>query len=576
VDQDLQDLIAAWFSDVDPGEARGRELIERLRTDRAFRQAFVGEVRMLGMTRSAQAGEPRWLRLEDELGWGARTRQSTDAMTQAILGSLRREALRRRSLRWVAAASVVLALIGAAALVRQAWHKEQSPGSQSRGAELAGVVRVENAVWGADGDLRPIEGEVVRQGRLCLVAGKVTVRYFGGVVLAVEGPADVVLRAPDELYCHYGRIRVRAAPGVAGFVIRQGQLEIVDFGCEVALDAPASGPARVKVFEGEAACSVLGPDGRSQASALLDAGRAIEYDAASGKLRPIVVADANFVELSREPTQGLDLAPGYRKLVLESKPWGYWRFNQIQKRRVINEIAGRPSLIARGSISFASAADRNSWAVFAEGDAEQVLLMDGLWAPARRDGYAVEFWVQPAIHRPGLSGQSAVFSLIAATPGRSEKHMALVELEARNSNNPLKPCAVRVLDRWPPEVWGGVNLFSRRRLLPSTWHHVVGQMGRGMLELYLDGELVAVSAAPLNDGDGAVACHLLVGRLKQFAPLSDLMQVRAFEGCLGELAVYEHTLTAEEIKQRFRMRGLLPDHLVAGLEFGKLAPYSGR
>jgi hypothetical protein len=154
--------------------------------------------------------------------------------------------------------------------------------------------------------------------------------------------------------------------------------------------------------------------------------------------------------------------------------------------------------------------------------------------------------------------------------------MALLELEARNSNNPLKPCAVRVLDRWPPEVWGGVNLFSRRRLLPSTWHHVVGQMSRGMLELYLDGELVAVSAAPLNDGDGAAACHLLVGRLKQFAPLSDLAQVRAFEGCVGELAVYEHPLTLEEIRQRFHMRGLFSNHLIARLDLGDASLYSSR
>ena len=37
-----------------------------------------------------------------------------------------------------------------------------------------------------------------------------------------------------------------------------------------------------------------------------------------------------------------------------------------------------------------------------------------------------------------------------------------------------------------------------------------------------------------------------------------------FEGCVGELAVYEHTLTPEELRQRFHMRGLLPDRLIAG------------
>ena len=45
MDLDLQDLLAAWLSDVDPGEARVRELVERLQTDAAFRQAFVDELK---------------------------------------------------------------------------------------------------------------------------------------------------------------------------------------------------------------------------------------------------------------------------------------------------------------------------------------------------------------------------------------------------------------------------------------------------------------------------------------------------------------------------------------------------
>ena len=74
MDQDLQDLLALWLGDHDPGEARRSALLARLESDDAFRRAFVEEIRLLGMVRAVQSSEPRWLRLEDEIGWSARQR----------------------------------------------------------------------------------------------------------------------------------------------------------------------------------------------------------------------------------------------------------------------------------------------------------------------------------------------------------------------------------------------------------------------------------------------------------------------------------------------------------------------
>ena len=73
MDEDLRDLLSAWLGgEIDA--ARGDELLARVRQDEAFRRAFVDEIRMLGMLRAVQSTEPRWLRLEDELGWSAAER----------------------------------------------------------------------------------------------------------------------------------------------------------------------------------------------------------------------------------------------------------------------------------------------------------------------------------------------------------------------------------------------------------------------------------------------------------------------------------------------------------------------
>src|SRR6516165_8851295 len=108
MDQDLQDLLALWLGDHDPGEARREALLARLRGDDAFRRAFIEEIRLLGMLRAVQSAHPRWLQLEDEIGWSAREPQDVEALALRVAqeGQPRRGRLR-----------LILALAAVAALV---------------------------------------------------------------------------------------------------------------------------------------------------------------------------------------------------------------------------------------------------------------------------------------------------------------------------------------------------------------------------------------------------------------------------------------------------------------------------
>jgi hypothetical protein len=107
---------------------------------------------------------------------------------------------------------------------------------------------------------------------------------------------------------------------------------------------------------------------------------------------------------------------------------------------------------------------------------------------------------------------------------------------------------------------GGTDVFSRRTVVPSLWHHVVGQKSGDMLELYVDGEAVGHSPAKpnVNDVEDATTtrCRLLIGRLKQWSLPPDISEIRPFEGRLDELAVYDHPLTPEEIRRHARLRTL--------------------
>src|SRR5262249_33214069 len=80
MDTDLEELLAAWLGDQDPGEERRAALLARLRQNGEFRRAFLEEIRLLGVLRVVQSAEPRWLRLEDEWGWSAQEQASAASL----------------------------------------------------------------------------------------------------------------------------------------------------------------------------------------------------------------------------------------------------------------------------------------------------------------------------------------------------------------------------------------------------------------------------------------------------------------------------------------------------------------
>jgi hypothetical protein len=192
------------------------------------------------------------------------------------------------------------------------------------------------------------------------------------------------------------------------------------------------------------------------------------------------------------------------------------------------------------------------------------LLTEGEWSPPRAGGYAIELWVQADLPSPGAFGQTALVGLIAKDIRNATNHVSYLELAGRGWRSPHEPCAVRFLDRWPAAMTGGTDVFSRRTVVPSLWHHVVGQKSGDTLELYVDGERVGTSPAKLNadgpEGAATTPCYLLVGRLKQFSLPPNMSEVRPFEGRLDELAVYDRPLSLEEIRRhaRARVAGVTP------------------
>ena len=575
MDQDLQDLLALWLGDHDPGPERREALLARLRGEDAFRRAFVEEIRLLGMLRAVQSSEPRWLRLEDAVGWSAGQPADAEAMAQRVVREGRRRLRTRRLVRWSAAAAAVVVAVAVGLFLGL-----RPAGSAESGLELATIIKVEDVRWEGDRP-PPAEGSCLSAGPLCLRSGRLTLAFFSGTWLTVEGPADLELLAADRVLCRQGKLRARVPHGAEGFTVLAADYEVVDLGAEFAMNLEPDGRSRIMVFEGQAAVSMLDKDGRSVRGALVDRRRSVEVDPKCGRIQEVEAQPEAFIALTEFAPPPLELGRDYAAQVLAARPWGYWRFESLADGGVPNEVAGRPALEALGGVALERSPGGNGWARFRPDDFDQALLMDGEWAPPHADGYAIEVWVQADLPSPNAYSQTALVGLIEreddpdetrlagpALPAEAaggvltdthpdEKHLAYLELTARGRRSPHEPCAVRFLDRWPPAVCCGAEVFSRRTVAPSLWRHIVGQKSGDMIELYVDGERVGTSPAKPAPGDppagDTTPCRLLVGRLKQRSHPPFIDEVRPFEGRLDELAVYDHPLSPEEIRRHARL-----------------------
>ena len=561
MDRDLRDLLSAWLGE-EIEASRCDDLMARLREDEVFRRAFVEEVRMLGMLKVVHSADPRFLQLEDELGWSASEREREEAFAESLARRLddrprvrSRLGLRLLRSRWwvggMATAASILLLVGLAVMFGGEGRKVVAPAPRpyprvdvSRG--LAMLLRLDDVAWEPADEPHPSEGDVVAAGRLRFRSGRATLSMLSGVILVVEGPADLELISLDQVYCHQGKLRARVPKGVEGFLVSGPGSAVLDLGTEFGLNIKPDGTSRGKVFEGEVEAAVLSATGTMRRSQLMKPGsKGFEIDPGAGNIQ-VLTKSEDFVTHSNLATPPLRFDSTYVRTVLDARPRSYWRFESWREGTIPNEIEGGPPLRATGPIQLAATSKGNQCAVFRPGEDTQYLEMDGLWEPSRSPGYAIELWfVTEAIEHAALA------SLLA--PKDSDNHLSLVELTSRNRLTLYPPASVRFLYRWPTGRGGGDNLFSEACYVPYRWHHLVAQVNGEQMELVMDG--VRQSTQPLRGAASTTPCQFLLGRLTTMleGPWHHTGWRRGFSGRMDEVALYDRPLSAEEIQRHFRL-----------------------
>ncbi len=430
-------------------------------------------------------------------------------------------------------------------------------GTAAADAALAVVLELDGARWGTADGPTPAEGGILPARRLRLLAGRATLALLNGVVLTLEGSADLDLVSPDRVFCRRGRLRARVPEGAEGFVVASPASAVADLGTEFGLNVEDDGRSRVMVFEGEAEAALLDGAGSPQRTQRMGQSQAFELDPRTGHIGETVARPERFVPASEWARPPLVLDPSYAGAVLRRAPRGYWRFERRVDDTVPNEVPDGPPLRVSGPVDIAGASQGNGYALFKAGAPEQFLSTDGLWELAREPGHAVELWfLADDIRYASLVGLFPPSELVVPEERSRVTHNFFVELTARNRLHALyKPASVRFLHRWPLDPRVGNNIVSEAMFAPRRWHHVVAQKNGDRMELYFDG-VPDHSMPPIPDHE-TVSCHLVVGR-RTADPL-DRSDIRPFIGRLDELAIYDRPLSAEEVRRHFRLAASTAD-----------------
>jgi hypothetical protein len=418
------------------------------------------------------------------------------------------------------------------------------PRAETRREGLGMVVKLGAAKLEAGEGPAPAEGDVVQAGSLRLASGHATLMLFNGVTLTIEGPVDLELVSDERVYCRKGVLRARVPEGAEGFVVASDGVSVVDHGTEFALNVRADGKVQVMVFEGAAEVSTFDARRARGRSQRIEPFQAYEADPGSGEIRRSTAGPEHFVASPQISAPSLILSPDYPQVIQSSRPWSYWRFESIAAGRISNEVDGRPPLHVHGSVRLGEAAGGNRTAVFQAKQSDQYLVMEGDWNLDCRLGYAVELWCLTEAIR-----HSSLASLVTPGPPETSPHLMMLELTAHRRRVLFPPASVRYLHRWPPGTGGGDNLFSLDHYSAYNWHHLVAQLDGARMELYVDGSLA--NASPVALEGETKPCRLLLGLLNDLES-TPVRSRRCLVGQMDEVALYDHPLSAQEIKEHFQ------------------------
>lgn len=537
-DATLARLLEGWLDGGLPPSEEA-DLLRMLADDPHLRRRFAEQVAMLGATRAAEDTSPRWLALFDLL---EHDDKSAPSFEEATMSRIHAEAGPRKSwwkpVAWSLAAAVVLSLI-ALSLIHQKPTGNSAPEMTFGGGAPRPVSSSAIAVAVAcspESKVRP--GDYLDPGFISQQEGWMTLQTLNGVSVTLDAPFKANLINHDRIHLSNGVARVHVPEGAEGFLLESPTFNVLDLGTEFATKVHPDGTGTCRVFEGKADVSLLDSMGESEKTRRLQANESVRINRSQQALQTIDEKDNDYPAIKQAPRPVLRLAPGYADTVLGQEPAGYWRFEEIKDGQLANEVPGVTRMHAVGSASLSEEDGGNhSGNLTHRGQAESFHIHGGTNAMFERD-FTISFfsqfsWLQNFALISGMRYDRQV-----------QGHSLILQCYASLWKIGIRGSALHSELRDPPAWDGGLLTMGEARLQPLRWHHIAMTRSETAVTIYLDGEIVATTAADSMPLD---CRELFVGRLNG-NPGQSRAESRGMVGNIDELAIFKRALSQDTIR----------------------------
>ncbi len=239
---DYLDLIAALHENREISEDRQAALLNRLKNDAELRQTVAAELQMAGLTRVVQAGESRWLELEELLC----DETVSDSWENGVMNRLD-EASRPSPLKWWLPLSIAAALAIAALIA--IWNRPLPPDES-----VARIIRIDGGeVQTESGSRLQASDRLLPGDTLAMSSGMVEVAFIDtGVHMLATAPLSITTHSRNRIYVDDGEVKLHVPPQGVGFIVETEQQKITDLGTSFVLKAREQG-SQILVLDGEIA-----------------------------------------------------------------------------------------------------------------------------------------------------------------------------------------------------------------------------------------------------------------------------------------------------------------------------------
>lgn len=416
-----------------------------------------------------------------------------------------------------------------------------SPRIEHKTAPLQGLPDVAIVTaFGGDAGLPLTVGSRLKPGVMLVHGGELQLDFLGGSRVLLRGPAELHIVSSTAATLVHGIAGVRVPYSQDSFTLSTPEAAVVGAWTEYGVRIMPEGFTRVQLLSGFAEVSLLGDDGSTLISERLTKQAALDVDAVERRFIHLSETTEEWPRVVELDQAQLAVTPDYLREIEQSKPYLYWRFEDVADG-LIPDAFGGPYAAKIVSESPDQNAIRiaNGVAEFLPSREPRAITSQETIPGFNTGDFSIELWVMPTnVHA------AAIFSTVLPDETPAPLHLNFIEV-ALNTHLVHKPGVLRFLHREPAGQAGGYNLFSQDVCAPGVWTHIVATKTPSELRLFINGQLLRSVTGPGTGASDELSYRLVLGQL------GTKSTERQFHGLIDEVAVYRRALRPGEISRHY-------------------------